>query len=383
MKTTIIFSHTESGHILEYYTHLYNSCLGHQERRFVFVVPEGFKSKMNQTVWQPCDHIQFDYLPQVVINEILKCGYWKFAWKITKLLREKVIQYHADRVLSLFWFPLVPFGPLLIPSYSKVSAIFYDIYLRDVNTMSKKARAKNKLLYCLLARSSRIYKCYVLNDNEQAVKLNKLFKTEKFIYLPDPYVPIEFNKDEDFRKTYNIPESAIVLSHFGGLAKRKGTINILKAIKLLTPEERASFYFVFAGVVYTDIRDEFYSLVKELTCDSNIIVEDRFCSYDFLAELCCACDAILIPYLYTNRSSGLLGYASQFGKPLLAPNNGLLGELVNKYHLGITDNVDTSEDIYKIIKRFASEKVKKPGFDYCKMNSVERFIDVVRISLID
>lgn len=65
-------------------------------------------------------------------------------------------------------------------------------------------------------------------------------------------------------------------------------------------------------------------------------------------------DAILIPYKNTAQSSGLLGYAAQFNKPLLAPSNGLIGKLVNEYKLGylldnlsprtIADNLDKVVD---------------------------------------
>lgn len=383
MKTTIVFSHSGTGHILEYFSHLYNYCCTVENRKFVFVVPDSFKEVKGKVVWTFCDFISFDYISQEDIDVYLKSGYWGFLWKITKLLRKKVIQYHADRVLSLFWFPLTPFAPLLIPSYTKISAIFYDVFLRDYLSMNRKAKAKNNLLFSLLVRSTVVYKCFVLNDESITSILNKKYKTNKFTYLPDPYVPIESDQEFDFRVKYNIPQASRVFLHFGGLAKRKGTINILKAIKALSPEEKADYYFVFAGVVNNNIHEEFYSLVNELQPSSHIIVNDSFCSYEDLAALCSSCDAILIPYLYTNRSSGILGYASQFGKPLLAPNNGLLGNLINEFHLGLTDEVDTPEGIVNIIKRFSSEQIERPNFNYCEKNSVDKFCEVIKKSIID
>jgi len=383
MKTTIIFSHSGTGHVLEYFSHLYNYCCGVENRQFVFVVPDSFEKLMDKAEWPDCNRISFDYIPQNEISEYLKLGYWKSLWKITKLLRKTVTKYHADRVLSLFWFPLVPFGVFMMPSYTKISAIFYDVFLRDIDTMSSKGIIKNRFFYYLLAKSTSIYKCFILNDEAIAQTLNNRYNTDKFVYLPDPYVPLDNQQTTDLRKVYNIPESSIVFLHFGGLAIRKGTINILKAIKEMLPGEKESLYFIFAGVITNDIHDEFYSLVNELQGSSHIIVEDGFCSYDFLAGLCYACDAILIPYLYTNRSSGLLGYASQFGKPLLAPNTGLLGKLIKKYHLGLTAEVDTPEGIVNIIKRFASEDVVAPNNEYCKNNSVALFCNVISSSLVE
>ena len=43
-----------------------------------------------------------------------------------------------------------------------------------------------------------------------------------------------------------------------------------------------------------------------------------------------------MPYHITNLSSGVIGYAALFGKPVIGPSKGLLGHLINKYQLGET-----------------------------------------------
>ena len=67
-----------------------------------------------------------------------------------------------------------------------------------------------------------------------------------------------------------------------------------------------------------------------------------------------SCDVILTPYKRINTSSGAIGYAAQFKKPVIATGGGLLGKLVNKYHLGVLISDVSGESIADGIRRFES-----------------------------
>lgn len=195
---------------------------------------------------------------------------------------------------------------------------------------------------------------YILNDYSSARLLNQKFCCSKFSYLPDPYVDVNVG-DADFRKNNGITPEQKLFIHFGTLSKRKGTIEILKSMQLLSDYEKDHYVFLFAGKVKPEIKREFYQIIEWLKIRKfNVFVFDEFCSFTFIGTICKACDAILIPYKNTAQSSGLLGYAAQFNKPLLAPSNGLIGKLVSEYKLGylldnlspraIADNLDKVVD---------------------------------------
>lgn len=380
MKSTIIFSHTETGHILEYFHHIYMNCLESSDREYVFIVPEGFKKNMPNMDWPQAQNIKFCFLSDDEVSKYSKGSLWRDTYNMAVLLKRKIELFRADKVLSLFWFPLVPFGVFFFRNNVKISTIFYDVYLRETNNLSKRAILKFKTFYWLLVLFRCVDKCFVLNDELISKDLNNIFHTNKFQYLPDPYVPIAVGKVEDLRKRYNIYNSSIVFAHFGGLSKRKGTINILNAITKLNEQEQTKCVFIFAGSIYEDIKSEFYDLIKK-NSNANIIIEDGFCSYEYLASLCLASNAILMPYLFTNRSSGLLGYASQFNIPVIAPNNGLLSEIVKKYKLGMVGDCQTVSGLANMIRSYLENSCIKPDNQYCLDNSVDRFCNIISNSI--
>jgi hypothetical protein len=141
-----------------------------------------------------------------------------------------------------------------------------------------------------------------------------------------------------------------VYLHFGGLSARKGTLEILRAIGLLPVEALQQKVFIFAGKVTDEMRAEFYALVRQQSARAKILVFDEFCSYEFLNNLCYIADWILIPYTNPNQSSGVIGYAGYFHKPVIGPRQGLLGQLIRDYHLGICLEDVTAASIQQAIE---------------------------------
>ena len=101
-----------------------------------------------------------------------------------------------------------------------------------------------------------------------------------------------------------------------------------------------------------------------------VIVEDDFCSYERLASLCAASDLLLMPYLETAQSSGVIGYASQFGTPVLASDRGLIGKLVRRYGLGWTTSIE-SEDLVIAYRMLDTQLMVDKH--YCQSHQVEAF----------
>ena len=228
-----------------------------------------------------------------------------------------------------------------------------------------------------MSRAKVFNKVFILNDKEGAAQLNRMFHTNKFAYVPDPYVPISADNLADFRKDNGISADKKLFIQFGTLCSNKSTVEILESIKLLNTEEKKRFAFAFAGKVYDEIKDRFYELVDELRLEVQIVVIDRYCAYETFASLCLACDAILTPYRRTAQSSGLIGYASQFHKPVIAVNSGLLGRLVKQFELGILIDRVNNECLANAYRTIAAGRVQPPTSAYCEQNSVEEFQNVI------
>ncbi|MCD7711116.1 MAG: glycosyltransferase, partial [Porphyromonadaceae bacterium] len=218
-------------------------------------------------------------------------------------------------------------------------------------------------------------KIFLLNDAGAAVFFNKKFRTNKFKYLPDPIAVRDFESARNLRNELKIGDTEQVLLHFGGMSGRKGTLEVLQSIEIL-PQK--GYVFIFAGVVGSDIKTEFYARVESSReRGANILVFDEFCSYSFLCDLCKTCDAIVIPYKSTEQSSGVIAYAAALNRPVLAPRSGLLGKIIRKYRLGCLLKEVSAVQIAGAIQNRFWQNLKLNGAEYLRDNELCLFQKII------
>lgn len=345
---TLIFETSVSGHHLEYLHHYYMGALSHKEENYIIMVPKEFLKVDYKYKWPKADHITFEYFEpedEILLQEL---NFYKLGWNVSRILNKAVRSKKIDKVLLTMLMQFIPFIIFLLPRNVSVRGIMYKIYLYEEEKMSWIRLVTERIRFWLAVHSVVIEKIFVLNDMDSVQKLNCIYKTDKFRFLPDPVPEVDMRKVRDMRKELNIPCNDTIYLHFGSLDQRKGTIDILKAIIETTCQEMSSKTFIFAGKQKECLRNVFHTLLQEAKTKANILVFDDFCSYEFLNNLCFTCDVILMPYHQTNLSSGLLGYAAFFGKPVVGPNNGLIGRLIRKYQLGsVTDRPIKKEVFFK------------------------------------
>ncbi len=362
----LIYAHSSTGHYPEYIHHLYTGICKRENIRAIFVVPAAFRQKMAMFEWPVCDRIQWDFVPD---EELPWSAWYKRNFQFCRVLCRKIRQYHPDESIVLNLEMLMPFLAWMAPRRTKISGILYEIYPYRWNSLSSWRKMAAVVWHRLYAKLSQFHHVFTLNDKSAANFFNHRWHTDHFRFLPDPFNPIRITAPEDFRQKYALGDKKIIL-HFGSMGRKKGTLEILKAILAMPKEEASRYAFVFAGVVQPVIRDEFYQLYEKAKSAAKILVFDEFCSYEFIGNWCAACDAILLPYLETYNSSGCIGYAAQFGKPVIAPRSGLLGKLVRKNCLGILMNDVSSESIRCALGEIEKAKISR---DYLSTNSVENF----------
>ena len=379
MKKILIFTAATSGHNMEYLHHIYDVAAQHTDRQYVFVVPESFEQVKHNFAWEPVDHIVFDFITDAESASYKDKGMLASSYHLCKLVRRRIKKHKADKLFVITLMSHLPFAPFMYGWHVKMSGIVYKIYLYEWHNSSFAAKAMNVLKYILMRVFPLFERIYILNDEASTKKLNACYKTKKFCYLPDPYVPIATSgSDLNLRKTLNVASDQTMFVHFGALAERKGTMHIIDSLQHLSDEDAKKYVFVFAGKVFPDIKEAFYAGVKKYQHKVQIYVKDEFCSFEYLAALCEASDAILIPYLETAQSSGVIGYAAQFGKPVIAPNEGMIGELVKRYDLGVADCIKPGSLVDQY-RKIANKQIAAPTLDYCRDHQIGRFQQVVTL----
>lgn len=366
MSTKVIFDYQLNGHNIEYLHHLYLGASLDSLNRYIFSVPKEFEDVKTILSWPKVSNIEFDLYD---LKKVTGSKPIITAYKSSKYLRELVKRYQADELLLIWMMAVLPFIGLFIPKNVKVSGIVYCIYLYLWKEYSVISRVANVLKYWVLTHSKNIHKVFILNDNSAVCIFNRRWKTNKFVYLPDPYVPFTKDQIRDLRRDLNISGNKIIVLHPGAMSFKKGTLTVLDMIENSNKSDLKSYAFVFAGKIYPDIKSKFYEKVDKLKDKVQIVVRDGFLPYEELGSMVYTCDKVLLPYTRIDASSGSIAYASQFGRPVYAPNRGLLGKLVRRYGIGIT--VDEFCDIGLLnIKSNAKNT-------YCSSHRVEDFNKVL------
>lgn len=168
---------------------------------------------------------------------------------------------------------------------------------------------------------------------------NRILCTSKFRHLPDYVVHLDSYPNP--REHFGLPEDRVVLLLLGAIARRKGTLELLKALEQAC-EKRPGFQTQIALVVAGQIveaREAILSAISGLTSrhrDVRVMLIHRFVTDREFVTLIAASDVVCIPYIQFVGTASLMIHAAAYGRPVLGPEFGLLGELIRRHNLGTT-----------------------------------------------
>ena len=350
MKTYLIHTPTIGGHQLEYLHHLYLGALERPSDRFIFLVPGRFTVDSAKLDWPEADNIQI-----VVMNsedEVPSdCGLLSKGWRNSKTIRKYVRQYHVTDVVVITLMEYLPFLPFFLNRHVRVSGIIYRIYLYEWQHESRLMRWQDAFKYFLLSRFRVFHRVLMCNDSASAHYLNRLFHTTKFCYMPDPIGSLQGYQGCDIREELGISQSAKVFLHPGSMNCYKNTLGILRALNDMDRSELHNMVVIFAGQVKKEIKGDFFYLYKKVNTKVHLVLLEGYLPFEKMADLFVTCDYVLIPYLAKGQSSGIVGHAAYYGKPVIVVGKSVIGKIVRKWRLGHLLR-DSSEDSICWILRY-------------------------------
>ena len=370
-KTNIIFESNICGHVMEYLHNIYLQAIN-SEDNFVFLLPHSFEKSKLILDWPKALNVTFYYITDTETENCNQQSMIKAALERSRCIRKYSKLLNADNVFLIFMIRTMPFLPFFLPRGTKASGIIYSIPLYKT-TRSWKQKIKDKIVYRLFVCKKSIKKIFMLNDPRSAAHYNEKYGTDKFIHLTDPIPEIDMTKVKDLRRELEIPQNNTVYLQFGSIDLRKNSLNILRALVLMSPDELKGKTFVFMGKLSPDIKEEFNKLVEELNNKVQIIINEGFVSYEYLNNMCYTTDVILTIYTNVEMSSGSIGYAAYFGKPVIGSSKGLLGNLIKDNNLGITIDKVTPESIRQALLM----DIKTKENDYIYTHTVKAFCDTI------
>lgn len=378
---TIIFDITTDGHHLEYLHHIYSLCANRHDSQYVFLVPERFVESSRNLVWPETDNVVYEFIDSDDLERYAKAdGYISKQKILSGIINRCCEKYNIYNVFLNVLMILVPYAPLYLNHKVRLSGIIYDIYKYQQELHSTLiSKIPLWLCYHLMSHCHTYHEVFLLNDEEAPHRMNKKFRTNKFEYIADPYNPLPANKD-DFHSVFGIPAGQKIYALIGAMEPRKGTHIFLDAINLLNAEELSQATFLYAGG-FGRYYDEFEKHLSQINPKAKIIVHNQYCSYKLFASICANVDYLLVPYQETIRSSGIIGYAAQFGTPVIGPSSGLLGALIKKYELGVQFSSGTSTNLATAIRATLNASKRHTHSTYCESHSIDAFQNAIKSSL--
>jgi len=376
MITTLVFDTEISGHHREYLNHLFLRAGEKANERFIFVVHPDLQDVKYHLVWPIFPNVMLDYLDKKQIGN-LNGSILKSSYARSMLLKVFVNRHNPSKVFLDSIIAYLPFIAVVLNNNVKVSGTVFSIFTRKYKNQGFRKRILDNLKYCIFSRCKLFDRIFLMNDPVSARLLNRKFRCSKFHYLPDPVsiIPLKSN---------NLPEECKIAAgkkiflHFGTLAERKGTVDILKSLELIDETLLKRSCFIFAGIINDDIESDFRRLVEELSEKVQIVVFEGFCSYELLSNLCSVAGYLILPYKSGSNSSGLLGYAAQYNLPVIGTSDGLLGSLIASFNLGYTYDLTNPSKLARALETHLVEPSREiDGTSYLKANSVSRFQKIV------
>ena len=367
MNRILVFNSTKGGHFAEWIQHLLNESYKDKENKYYYVIPNDQKQLVTNN---DINNVRIEYLIEDEINYCNNHSLIIDAYKKTILLRKYAKKYNVNKIFLLSLMHHLPFCCMMLPSKVEISGIIYRIYLYEWNKISSIKKIIEIFKY-LTIKYLNIKKAFILNGNFIAEYINKLYNTNKFSTIVDPFNSIEYTPN-NLREKY-VNNNSKIFIHIGALTERKGTLTILDAISLLPDNDKDKFTFIFAGKVHIEIKQTFYDKVELAKNHAKIIVFDHFWKDVFFHDLCYTCDGILIPYQNTTQSSGIIGWAAQYKKKVIGPSEGLLGKLIKIYKLGYRINNITPE---KLKESFYYD-YSRNDTNYIEFNQTHYFLETI------
>lgn len=188
-----------------------------------------------------------------------------------------------------------------------------------------------------------------------AVKHINNFNNLAAVHLPDPVLLQNENegKLENLKQRLEINSEKKVFLLFGALNGRKGIYQLLEAIGLLPSAHIEQMCLIFVG----EANPTDQALIKSKVAATRqahpvqIIEHYEFVPEQDIQAYFQLADVVLAPYQHHVGMSGILLLAAAANKPVLSSNYGLMGEMVQRYQLGITVDSTLPEEIAKGLQR--------------------------------
>jgi len=287
------------------------------------------------------------------------------AFQEWDLLRKYAISLGTTHCLIMYLDTIL----LRLALGSKFPCSFSSIYFRPVfhynhfpNYVPSKReyiwQLRDKVCLSRLLSSPNLTTLFCL-DPLAVEHINKFDSQPRAVYLPDPVQIYNYTESqvEKLRTNLEIGSGRQIFLLFGALGARKGIHQLLEAVRMLCPTLAQKFCLLLIGPVGIEEKELLHARITEICqfLPVQIICRHEFVTDQEIQPYFQIADVILAPYQRHIGMSAVLVRAAAAQKPVLSSDFGLMGEIVQRYKLGLAVDSVVPSEIAKGFERFMLE----------------------------
>jgi hypothetical protein len=383
----IIYECDYTGHRVNYLIHLIEYVIQNDSytQSVLFVLGEELLNKLKNERSQ-LDLVNIHSLEEVYVGDPNR----------NKLLL-KDLENIIDEIKTIEKVVLMNFD-LFIYSFFKrkylvqiaVRTIFFRPYVHFPNSNLKdktKYFIKKLILKYVLVRNQNIEKIFILNDKKAVSLLNTIFFNQnksdyKFYQLPDPV------KNSEKLITYrrrNI-DSVINFLVIGTIDEKKNVTALLQAMQSISnTSKQFKIRLTISGKIVNHFKQELLDKCSVYGVSFEIEIIDKFLTETEFENNMEISDCVFMAYKGFYSSSGILGHAISYLKPIIFSNDTLVEQMAKKYSVGFgcnpesVDSIQSSlKDVIKLlVENKFQEKYLKRRQQFVLEYSPERFCEIL------
>jgi glycosyltransferase involved in cell wall biosynthesis len=350
MSTILLFDAAATGHHGEFLENvIHGLSVAESERSIILAHPE-LKQRLSSFRDSIGSKIQLIFLKVEEVNYLEHArGIVQVGRRQLEVLSRYLQELSVSRVvlmhMNLHQYALHSWR---VPEGVEVVGILLNPYTPRDRAHGLKAKCfaavtgiRKRLQFRLLLRNKAISKIFLLNDARMAEQLNRWHpKRQVFASIPDPLPALCPVLDQG---AFDSSERPFTFLLAGSMAPRKGVLEVLEALICLRGQLDRPIALRMVGRFRREAeayREQVLSKIRELEQGEagsliRVHLENVFIDSESLSREFAETDCVLTPYLEFYGSSGMIGHACRYQKPLLSCLDGLLGELVRDRKLGV------------------------------------------------
>lgn len=377
MKKILFYDPYMTGHHPEYLSHPIHYYSKPRDSKGIIVCNRSLGAQLKGFAVECGSSVEFEFIdPQHQTKLSGARHLWHQGKADAACFAHYLQRCQPDLAVALSANPIQPFlnGGTCRRGETRIRGILFNPYPLAERSKAKESwklrikRLRKAFQVRWLARNPAIDKMFILNDAKVASNLNRITGNRGlFEPIPDP-LPLYLEKyTVELVSGEQGDSGQLKLLFIGSINRRKGLMETLDAIRHLPSDVKQKIQLRIVGRFSdSSLRDEAVVQIQQLIEAGYLIElsEGWVTDEQFVAEMK-ACDVILAPYVGFHGSSGVIGHAAYFRKPLLATCEGLVGEIVQERRIGKvvqTRNPDLyAQEILKLMDepwQFASQQAK-------------------------